>query len=131
MLTSQITILKLHKNIFGTFDLCLVWSSSTFLPTLKYHRLCSFSSINFELPLNPFKIQLLMTINGVFVGPTILDYPKNSLDTESLYEHTSTFENIMNYIFQQLYRKVVYILNVSNNQSYSLNFFHVHKNTQR
>jgi hypothetical protein len=61
-------------KIFLNFDLCLVWFSSTFLPTLKSHRLHSFSTINFELPLDPFNIQLLLAINDVFVGSMILNY---------------------------------------------------------
>ena len=55
------------------YDFYLVPSSLALLPTLKYYRLRSFSTIIFELPLDPFKVQFLVIINDVFVGPNIFD----------------------------------------------------------
>ena len=55
------------------YDFYLVSSSLALLPTLKYYRLRSFSTIIFELPLDPFKVQFLVIINDVFVGPNIFD----------------------------------------------------------
>ena len=55
------------------YDFYLVPSSLALLPTWKYYRLRSFSTIIFELPLDPFKVQFLVIINDVFVGPNIFD----------------------------------------------------------
>jgi hypothetical protein len=75
----------------GMFDLCLVCSSSTFLPTLKSHRLLFFLTINFKLPLDAFKIEL-------FLSTTF----KNSLDIESLYEHKNLIERVIDKINPRL-----------------------------
>ena len=53
------------------YDFYLVPSSLALLPTLKYYRLRSFSTIIFELPLDPFKVQFLEIINDILVGPNI------------------------------------------------------------
>ena len=55
------------------YDFYLVSSSLALLPTLKYYRLRSFSTIIFELPLDPFKVQFLVIINDIFVGPNVFD----------------------------------------------------------
>lgn len=75
MITLQTTILKLHNNIWDT-DLCLVWSSSTLLPTLKSPGLRFFSTIIFEPPLDHFEVQLLLIINDVFAGSKIHGNPE-------------------------------------------------------
>ena len=130
MLTLQITILKQDKHILNSY-LYLIWSSSSLLPILKSHTLCSFSTINFKYPLDPFKIQFLFTINDVFVGPVILDMPRRLV--QILNHFIGIHPSIKVYgllLYFPIIQEVVQILNVSNNQSYNLTFF-IYSNTQR
>ena len=40
---------------------------------------------NFELPLDSFKIKLLLTINDSLVESVLIELPKENIDTKSLY----------------------------------------------
>jgi len=89
------------------------------LPTLKCHKLHSFPTTSSSFPLDPFKVQTLMTIIDVFVKLMLLDLPKDNLNTALSCGYTTISQIPPKITFWKLYRKMIWLLDIFSIQSYN------------